>query len=65
MELVGNLKYGSIAFSANKGDYNVRKKFDIDEDTTQNQRFDDSVDENGIPSALRAGGTSNMKKTVQ
>ena len=65
LELVGNLKYGAIAFGANKGDYNLGKKFDVDEDATQNQRFDDAVDENNIPSALRAGGALNMKKTVQ
>ena len=65
LELVGNLKYGSIAFGANKGDYNLGKKFDVDEDASQNQRFNEAVDEDNIPAVLRAGGALKMKKSAQ
>ena len=65
LELVGDLKYGAIAFGANKGDYNLGKKFDVAEDASQNQRFNEAVDEDNIPSVLRAGGALKMKKSAQ
>lgn len=56
-QFVGKLKYGAIGFGGRYAEkYGLGKKFDVEEDAIENQRFADNVAEESLPSVLRKGG---------